>query len=94
MSFDAPQQKQKQAAGDRRRRRAERKGEEEEEWEERGRGKDRSGGNGGRGGRRVASEGHDGGEDCRRLRWRVNDVENEKLQLKASHNQEVSYSQS
>nr|XP_024656620.1 coiled-coil domain-containing protein 171 isoform X2 [Maylandia zebra] len=89
LSFDAPQQKQKQAVGDRRRRRTERKGEEEEEWEERGRGKDRSGGHGGRGGRRVASEGHDGGEDCRRLRWRVNDVEKEKLQLKASHNQEV-----
>ncbi|XP_013132632.2 coiled-coil domain-containing protein 171 isoform X2 [Oreochromis niloticus] len=91
LSFDTLQQKQKQAAGDGRRRRAERKREEEEEWEERGREKDRSGGDGGRSGRgrRAASEGRDGGEEWRRLRWRVNDLEKEKLQLKASHNQEV-----
>ncbi|XP_030609939.1 coiled-coil domain-containing protein 171 isoform X2 [Archocentrus centrarchus] len=89
LMFD-PTQQVKQAAGDGGRR-AERKGEEEDEWEERGRGKDRSRGDGRRSGRtrRAASEGCDGGEEWRRLRWRVNDLEKEKLQLKASHNQEV-----
>lgn len=78
----AMQQKQNQA------------GEEDEEEEERG--KDRSQGDGGRRrgekearSRRVTSEGGEGGEQSGRLRWRVHQLEKEKLELTSSHNQEV-----
>ncbi|XP_037832540.1 coiled-coil domain-containing protein 171 isoform X2 [Kryptolebias marmoratus] len=40
-------------------------------------------------GRRAASEGGEGGEESRRLRWRINQLEKEKLQLTSSCNQEV-----
>ncbi|XP_041841917.1 coiled-coil domain-containing protein 171, partial [Melanotaenia boesemani] len=40
-------------------------------------------------GRRAASEGGEGGEEVRRLRWKVNQLEKEKLQLTSSHNQEA-----
>lgn len=87
------QHKEKQAGE--RGRRAEREGEEEEEERERGRGRDRSRGDGG--GRkekdvrskRAASEGGEGGEQSGRLRWRVHQLEKEKLELTSGHNQEV-----
>ncbi|XP_047441688.1 coiled-coil domain-containing protein 171-like isoform X2 [Mugil cephalus] len=41
------------------------------------------------GGRRAASEGGEGSEEPRRLRWRLNQLEKEKLQLTSSHNQEL-----
>ncbi|KAM7376891.1 hypothetical protein PAMA_013590 [Pampus argenteus] len=61
-------------------------GDEEEEERERERGKDRS-----RGGRRrrTASEGGGGSEESGRLRWRVSQLEKEKLELTSSHNQEL-----
>ncbi len=86
------QHKEKQAGE--RGRRAEME-EEEEEEDERGRGRDKSRGDGG--GRkekearskRAASEGGEGGEQSRRLRWRVHQLEKEKLELTSGHNQEV-----
>ncbi|KAM4536511.1 uncharacterized protein ccdc171 [Odontesthes bonariensis] len=80
------QHREKQAGG----RRAARKEGEDEEGRgsrgdtERGREKERSGG-----GRRAASEGGEGGEETRRLRWRLTQLEKEKLQLTSSHNQEA-----
>lgn len=72
--------------------RAERDGEEDEEEQ----GKDRSRGDGGRRrrekearSRRATSEGGEGGEQSGRLRWRVHQLEKEKLELTSSHNQEV-----
>lgn len=70
--------------------RGRREGREEEE-----RGRDRSRGEGGRRrarearSRRAASVGAEGGEESERLRWRANQLEKEKLELTASHNQEV-----
>lgn len=88
----AMQQKQSQAGE--RGGRAGRDGEEDEEEEERG--KDRSRGDGGRRtgekgarSRRATSEGGEGGEQSGRLRWRVHQLEKEKLELTSSHNQEV-----
>ncbi|XP_071315951.1 coiled-coil domain-containing protein 171-like isoform X2 [Trachinotus anak] len=68
-----------------------------DEERERGRGRDRSRGDGGRRrerernetGRRAASEGGDGSEEAGRLRWRVNHLEKEKLELTSGHNQEL-----
>uniref|UniRef100_A0A4W6ERL4 Coiled-coil domain containing 171 n=2 Tax=Lates calcarifer TaxID=8187 RepID=A0A4W6ERL4_LATCA len=65
---------------------------EEEEVRDRGRGRDRGGGDGGRRsgrGRRAVSEGRDGGEEPGRLRWRVSQLEKEKLELTSRHNQEL-----
>uniref|UniRef100_A0A3B3HSA5 Coiled-coil domain containing 171 n=1 Tax=Oryzias latipes TaxID=8090 RepID=A0A3B3HSA5_ORYLA len=50
---------------------------------------ERGGGAKPRGGRRAASEGGEGSEEARRLRWRINQLENEKVTLTASQNQEV-----
>lgn len=50
---------------------------------------ERGGGAKPRGGRRAASEGGEGSEEARRLRWRINQLEKEKVTLTASHNQEV-----
>ncbi|KAI3375821.1 hypothetical protein L3Q82_003749 [Scortum barcoo] len=77
------QHKQKQAGE--RGRRAER--EEEEEDEDRGRGD--AGGRKEVRSKRSASEGGEGGERAGRLRWRVHQLEKEKLQLTSVHNQEV-----
>ncbi|XP_070711254.1 coiled-coil domain-containing protein 171 [Pempheris klunzingeri] len=61
-----------------------------EDDEEGGRGRDRSRGDGGRGKqRRTASEGGDGGDGEGRLRWRVQQLEKQKLELTSNHNQEV-----
>ncbi|XP_078020537.1 uncharacterized protein ccdc171 [Epinephelus lanceolatus] len=71
------QQKDKQAG--------EREGEEDE-----GRGRDRSRGVGGRRrSRRAASEGGEGGEESGKLRWRVHQLEKERLELTSGHNQEL-----
>ncbi|KAM7366641.1 hypothetical protein PAMP_016062 [Pampus punctatissimus] len=61
-------------------------GDEEEEERERERGRDRS-----RGGRRrrAAAEGGGSSEESGRLRWRVSQLEKEKLELTSSHNQEL-----
>lgn len=40
-------------------------------------------------GRRAASEGGEGSEELRSLRWRINQLEKEKLKLMTSCNQEV-----
>ncbi|XP_036968760.1 coiled-coil domain-containing protein 171 [Acanthopagrus latus] len=77
-------QKEKQAGA-----RGRREGREEEE-----RGRNRSRGDGGRRARearsrRAASVGGEGGEESERLRWRANQLEKEKLELTASHNQEL-----
>ncbi|RVE60871.1 hypothetical protein OJAV_G00185160 [Oryzias javanicus] len=50
---------------------------------------ERGGGARQRGGRRPASEGGEGSEETRRLRWRINQLEKEKVTLTASHNQQV-----
>ncbi|XP_074480289.1 uncharacterized protein ccdc171 [Sebastes fasciatus] len=71
----AMQQKEKQA------------GEEEEERDE-GRGRERRSEREVRSGR-TASEGGEGGERSERLRWRVHQLEKEKLELTSSHNQEL-----
>lgn len=86
------QQKEKQAGEGGRR--AEREGKEDEVGGRRG-GRDRSQGDGGRRrereerSSRAASEGGEGGEHSGRLRWRVHQLEREKLELTSSHNQEV-----
>lgn len=82
------QQKEKQAGEGGRRA-------EEEEPGRGGGGRDRSRGDGGRRrereerSSRAASEGGEGGEQSGRLRWRVHQLEREKLELTSSHNQEV-----
>ncbi|XP_026224994.1 coiled-coil domain-containing protein 171 [Anabas testudineus] len=93
------QQKEKQA-GDRGRR-AEREGNEDEDEEEKELSRERrryiSSGGGGRRreterdgtGRRAASEGRDRSKNSESLRWRVNQLEKEKLELVSSHNQEL-----
>ncbi|XP_044040414.1 coiled-coil domain-containing protein 171-like [Siniperca chuatsi] len=90
------QQKGRQAGE--RGRRAEREGEEDEGPEAGGGGgggRDRSRGHGGRRrerevrSRRAASEGGEDGEQSERLRWRVHQLEKEKLGLTSSHNQEL-----
>lgn len=78
-------------------RKVERKGNEDEEEEELGCERRRyvSSGDGGRGReterdgteRRAASEGRDRRSEC--LRWRVNQLEKEKLELASNHNHEV-----
>ncbi|XP_024143480.1 coiled-coil domain-containing protein 171 isoform X1 [Oryzias melastigma] len=50
---------------------------------------ERGGGARQRGGRRPASEGGEGSEETRRLRWRINQLEKEKVTLTANHNQQV-----
>ena len=40
-------------------------------------------------GRRAASEGREWSEETGRLRWRINELEKEKLELTSTHNQEV-----
>ncbi|XP_038587042.1 coiled-coil domain-containing protein 171-like [Micropterus salmoides] len=86
------QQKENQAGE--RGRRAEREGVEDEE-RDRAAERDRSRGDGGRRrerearSRRAASEGGEEGEQSERLRWRVHQLEKEKLGLTSSHNQEL-----
>ncbi|XP_042257973.1 coiled-coil domain-containing protein 171-like [Thunnus maccoyii] len=76
--------------------RAERKreGDEEEGERERERGRHMSRGDGGRrrgggGGRRATSEGGTGSEESGRLRWRVSQLEKEKVELTSGHNKEL-----
>ncbi|XP_067435637.1 coiled-coil domain-containing protein 171-like [Thunnus thynnus] len=71
-----------------------REGDEEEGERETERGRHMSRGDGGRrrgggGGRRAASEGGTGSEGSGRLRWRVSQLEKEKVELTSGHNKEL-----
>lgn len=89
------QQKEKQAGDGGRR--VEREGKQDEGDEALGRERSRYLSSGGRRrererdgtGRRAASEGRDRTNDSESLRWRMNQLEKEKLELASSHNQEV-----
>ncbi|XP_072232835.1 coiled-coil domain-containing protein 171-like [Leuresthes tenuis] len=78
------QHREKQAGGRRAARKEDKEGRGSQGDAERGREKERGGG-----GRRAASEGGEGGEEMSRLRWRLTQLEKEKLELTSSHNQEA-----